>query len=407
MSEYIRDRWDAQQGFPGGPVCAIAQTPDGYLWLGTEKGLVRFDGLNFRLFNHTNSTALLAGPVLDLMTDAEGNLWIRPQSRNMLRYRDGIFQDVLPDLDSERSGVTAMCRGTKGEALFEVLAAGAFIFDGGKFSKLVSAAELPNILIISMAQTGDGKVWMGTRDAGLFYLSEGQMSAVTKELPDKKINSLLAVGDRELWIGTDNGVVRWNDNEATTARVSDSLDHIQILSMTRDRESNIWLGTAKGLLRMNAGGISSLEEGDHGSTGAVNAIFEDREGNLWVGNTRGIERFRDSAFLTYSAAGNLSLQGNGTIYADAEGRTWFAPAEEGLYWRKGGQTGQVKNAGLDRDVIYSLTGNQGELWIGRRRGGLTHLRTNGSSFMAETYTQADGLAQNSIYAVHQSRDGTV
>jgi len=229
------------------------------------------------------------------------------------------------------------------------------------------------------------------------------MYAVTKELPDKKINSLLAADDRELWIGTDNGVVRWNGNEATTARVSDSLDHIQTLSMTRDRESNIWLGTAKGLLRLNASGISSLEEG----TGAVNAIFEDREGNLWVGSTQGIERLRNSAFLTYSAFGNLSFQGNGTIYVDAEGRTWFAPAEGGLYWRKGVQTGYVNNAGLNRDVIYSITGGKDELWIGRRRGGLTHLRINGSSFTAETYTQAEGLAQNSIYAVHQSRDGTV
>ena len=406
MSEYVRDRWDAKQGFPGGPVYAIAQTPDGYLWLGTESGLVRFDGLNFRLFNHTNSAAFPAGPVLDLMTDAEGNLWIRPQSRNMLRYRDGTFQDVLPDLDGERSGVTAMCRGAKGEALFDILAAGTFIFDGGKFSKLISAADLPNILIISMAQTGDGKIWMGTRDAGLFYMREGQMYAVTKELPDKKVNSLLAVNDHELWIGTDNGVVRWNGNEASITRVSDSLDHVQALCMTRDRGSNIWLGTAKGLLRMNAGGVFSPES-DYGSTGSVNAIFEDREGNLWVGSTQGIERLRDSAFLTYSVSTNLSSQGNGAIYIDAEGRTWFAPAEGGLHWRKGGQTGQVKTAGLDRDVVYSLTGGKGELWVGRRRGGLTHLRINGSSFTAETYTRAEGLAQNSIYAVHQSRDGTL
>src|SRR5262249_41871757 len=162
LSEYVREVWDAQRGFPGGSVYAIAQTPDGYLWLGTEKGLVRFDGLNFRLFNHTNTPAFPPGPVFDLMTDAEGNLWIRPQSRNMLRYRDGAFQDVMPDLDSARSGVTAMCRGTKGEALFDTLATGTFIYSGGRFLKLNPAVEQPNRLIISMAQTGDGKVWMGT-----------------------------------------------------------------------------------------------------------------------------------------------------------------------------------------------------------------------------------------------------
>lgn len=406
-SEYIRDRWDARQGFPGGPVYAIAQTPDGYLWLGTEKGLARFDGLNFRLFNQANSAEAPDGPVVDLMADAERNLWIRPQSRNLLRYREGKFQDVTTELDSARSGVTAMCRGTKGEALFAVRAVGIFIYSGGRFSKLISTAGLPNMLVISMAQTGDGKVWMGTRDAGLFVISEGQMSAVTKGLPDRKINSLLAAGDRELWIGTDNGVVRWDGDGMTKAGAPDSLDHIQALSMTRDRESNTWFGTSKGLLLLTADGISSPEEAGDGPPVAFNAILEDREGNLWVGSTRGIERLRDSAFMTYSASGGQPAAGGGTVYVDAEGRTWFAPSAGGLYWQKGGQIVPVKNDGLDRDVVYSLTGGKGELWIGRRRGGLTHLRYRDGSFTAKTYTQAEGLAQNSIYTVYQSRDGAV
>lgn len=407
LSGYIRDRWDARQGLPGGPVYAIAQTPDGYLFLGTEKGLVRFDGLNFHLLNHANSTEVPGGPVVDLMTDTEGNLWIRPQSRNLLRYRDGKFQDVTTDLDSARSGVTAMCRSTKGEAMFAVRAAGIFIYRGGGFSKLISTAGLPNMLVFSMAQDGDGKVWMGTRDGGLVVISEGQMSAVAKGLPDRKINSLLAAGDRELWIGTDNGVVRWDGDGITKAGVSDSLDHIQALSMTRDRESNIWLGTSKGLLRLNANGISSSEEAGDGSPVAVTSIFEDREGNLWVGSTRGIERLRDSAFLTYSAFRGQPAEGSGTVYVDAEDRTWFALSAGGLYWQKGGQIVSVKNDGLDQDVVYSLTGSKDELWIGRRRGGLTRLRYKDGSFTAKTYTTAEGLAQNSIYTVYQSRDGAV
>ena len=169
MSDYVRDRWGVEQGFPGGQVYAITQTADGYLWIGAEKGLVRFDGLSFRLYSHTDSSALLAGPVLDLMTDGEGNLWIRPQSRNMLRYRDGIFYDAMPDLDSTHSGITAMCKGTRGEVLFAVPATGAVMYSQERFEKLVPAAGLPNYLVISMAKTGDGRVWMGTRDAGLFF----------------------------------------------------------------------------------------------------------------------------------------------------------------------------------------------------------------------------------------------
>jgi ligand-binding sensor domain-containing protein/signal transduction histidine kinase len=405
VTDYVHDRWGVEQGL-GGPVYAIAQTPDGYLWLGTEKGLVRFDGLSFRLFNQTNSDAFPAGPVLELMTDAEGNLWLRPQSRSLLRYRDGSFQDVTSDLDRSRSGVTAMCLGPNGEALFAVRLNGAFIYSKGRFEQMLSTAAPTNMLVISMAKTSDGKVWMGTRDAGLFYMSEGRLSSVEKGLPDRKINSLMAGDDRELWIGTDNGVVRWNRDEPIKTGVSNIPGHAQILAITKDRESNIWIGTDKGLVRLNAGGVSSLEKGDNGSAGSVNAIFEDREGNLWIGSTRGVERLRDVAFATYFVSKGRS-QGICSVYIDDEGRIWFAPSDGGLYWERDGQIGQVTVDGLDRDVVYSLGGSKGDLWIGRRRGGLTRLRYNNGSFVAKTYTQTAGLAQNGIYAVHQSRDGTV
>jgi ligand-binding sensor domain-containing protein/signal transduction histidine kinase len=407
MADYVHDRWGVQQGFAGGAVYAIAQTADGYLWLGTERGLVRFDGLSFRMFDHTNSAALPAGPILDLMTDADGNLWIRPQSRSMLRYRDGIFQDVMPDLDKARSGVTAMCRGPHGEALFAVRATGVFRYDGGRFERLVTTAERSNLLVISMTRTGDDRVWMGTRDAGLFFMNQGQPAAVSERLPDRKINCLLPVGDRELWIGTDNGVVRWGGDGPAVIKRTAPLDRIQTLAMTSDHESNVWVGTSNGLLRLNAAGVAALETGDRRSPVAVNTIFEDREGSLWIGSPQGLERLRDTAFMTYAVSSNPASQASGAVYVDGEGRAWFAPARGGLFWQQGGQVGQVKIAGLDGDEVYALAGGKGELWLGRRRGGLTRLRYKGESFTAATYTQAEGLAQDSVYAVHQSRDGSV
>jgi signal transduction histidine kinase/ligand-binding sensor domain-containing protein len=327
----------------------------------------------------------------------------------LLRYREGTFQDVIADLDSAHSGITAMCRGIDGEPLFVVRGTGTFRYSGGKFEKLLSMEGLSNLLVISMANGGDGKVWMGTRDAGLFFMSNGRISAVTKGLPDRKINNLLAVGDSELWVSTDNGVMLWNAGEVTNPRLSNDhdLDHVQAFAAAEDRESNIWIGTGKGLVRLNAGGASSLEIGNDKTTGAVNAVFEDREGNLWVGSTWGIERLRDSNFMTYSPSGSTATEGSGPVYVDAEGRTWFAPSDGGLYWLKDGHIGQVKNAALDQDVIYSISGDKGDLWVGRQKGGLTHLVPKDGSFTTETYTRKEGLAQDSIYAVHNGRDGTV
>src|SRR5688572_33320670 len=93
ISTYIRDQWGIERGFPGGPGYAITQTADGDLWIGTEKGLVRFDGVNFRLIQHSNGCGGAVGPVLGVNGDGEGNLWIRLRSPGMLGYRGGKFED--------------------------------------------------------------------------------------------------------------------------------------------------------------------------------------------------------------------------------------------------------------------------------------------------------------------------
>src|SRR5262249_41896027 len=119
-------------------------------------------------------------------------------------------------------------------------------------------------------------------------------------------------------------------------------------------------------------------------------------------------RFRNGVFTPRYVAPELSRGSSGAIYLDSEGGAWLAPYEGGLYWQKGGQSGQVKEDGLEHDVVYSLTGSKGELWIGRQQGGLTRLKYDGTSFKpAETYTSAQGLSENSVYIVLQSRDRSI
>ena len=406
MSQYVRDQWAVEQGFPGGPVYAIAQTPDGYLWIGTEKGLVRFNGIDFRLFQHSDSKSFPAGPILGLAVDAQGVLWVRVRGSSLFRYSDGVFHDVLPELKLAEADITAMGLGNNGEILFSGLANGTVRYSKGGFLTLASAADLPR-LIISLAETADARVWMGTKDVGLYYLSGGELHAVTKGLSDRKINSLLATDSRELWVATDSGVVRWNGTEFSRAGVPRALDHVQCFVIMRDRDSNVWVGSSSGLVRIGPTGVSTSDRGANQSPDPVTALFEDREGNIWIGTTRGIERLRDSVFTTYSVAGGLPSESNGPVYVDWQGRTWFGPTNGGLYWLKGSAVGRVSSFGLDRDVVYSIDGSKDELWIGRQLGGLTHLRYRGASFNAETYTKKEGLAQNTVYAVHENRDGTV
>jgi PAS domain S-box-containing protein len=429
VSQYLHDSWGTERGWPGGSITAIAQTSDGYLWIGTDKGLVRFDGLNFHQFERAHPDPIWIGPVRTLVGDASDNLWIMLQNTLVFRYKNGNFELIRGETEN---GTTAMARGTSGAALLSSLAEGTLTYSDNRFRSLSSAALLtdaarvanseapdqratpfswfdrlaaPTSVVISMAQTDDGKIWLGTEHQGLFYLQHGRVSSVSNGRVDTKINCLLPLQNSELWVGTANGVLRWSGTKLTLAGVPSSLLNLDVLSILRDRDSNLWVGTSRGLFRYNANGLSLLST--HETSGPVAALFEDREGNIWIGSTRGLERLRDSAFVTYSLP-NLKSQSMGPLHVDSGGRTWIAPIQGGLRWLKAGKSGVVIADGIANDVVYSIAGTgSDDVWVGRQRGGLTHLRYSGNSFTAKTYTQADRLAQNSVYAVHRSRNGTV
>ncbi len=328
VSQYVRDTWGSQQGLPPGPIYAIAQTPDGYLWLGTEHGLVRFDGVNFKLFLPTVSGEPPARTVLGLETDSSGDLWVRVSGPSLLRYRDGQFSRVLSDPAVPVSLVTAMARGRDGRLLLSSMWSGTIRDRKERFELLAPVRALPRSVVISMADLPSETVWLGTRDAGLVRLQAGVTTNIVAGLPDRKVNTLLPGEAGEMLVGTDRGVVRWDGTALTSTGVPQALARIQALAMIRDREANVWIGTADGdVLRVTAGIVSKLAPPNASARGAVTTIFEDRDGNVWIGNARGLERLRDSAFTTYTVAQGLPSDGVGPVHVDDEGRTWFSPPE--------------------------------------------------------------------------------
>ena len=406
-SQYVREQWSTRGGFPEGAVHAIAQTPDGYLWIGTDKGLVRFDGFNFRPVM-PESAVHENDPILGLVTDGDGVLWVRMQAAGVLRYSHGKFESVASGPGAILSLVTAMSREDSGGVLLSDLMSGIVRLRAGKFEELAPARISPgNAVTVSMAEMPSGRIWLGTLGAGLFYLVDGKATRVTAGLAEKKINCVLPVGDKELWVGTDHGLFRWNGSVFSPVVLPPSVGRPQVLTILRDRDSNIWVGTAAGLVRINSGVISFSNKQGFRENGAVDALFEDREGNLWIGGSGGVERIRDSAFVTYSKSDDLSAQTNGPVYVDSGNRTWFAPAEGGLYLLNDGRIQAVEPELLAKDVIYSITGRNHEIWIGRQHGGLTRLDYNNGIITAHTYTRTNGLAQNSVYTVHEGHDGAV
>src|ERR1700693_43304 len=257
-----------------------------------------------------------------------------------------------------------------------------------------------------MAEAADGRIWLGTLGSGLFLLTGTRVIwGVNAGLPDRKINSLLPIGE-ELWVGTDTGLYHGNGTGFRRLELPSFLGNTQGLSILRDRDSNIWVGTTRGLLRINGKGISFSEENELRGEGGITVLFEDREGNLWIGGARGLGRIRDSTFVTYSAVSDRRFEHNGPVYVDPEGGTWFAPSQGGLYVLRNGRVQAVTSI-PPNEVVYSISGQADVVWAGRQRGGLTRLQFCNGTIASQSYSNADGLAQNSAYAVYESRDGSV
>ncbi|WP_353062585.1 two-component regulator propeller domain-containing protein [Tunturibacter psychrotolerans] len=396
-SQYVREQWTTETGFPGGGINGISQTADGYLWIGTDSGLIRFDGFNFRHVSFPFATASNV-PILQLLTDASGQLWIRPQGTDLVRQKDGKFESVRHGQDA----ITALSKDNNDGVLVSSIDQGTFRYMADDVQKLGSSSPP----VISMTETADGKIWMGTLGDGLFVLTGGRDTQVNAGLPDRKINCLVAIGSDELWVGTGTGLYHGDGTRFRRFELPSFLGDVQVLSLLRDHDSNIWVGTTRGLLRINAKGISFSEENELRGDGGINVLFEDREGNLWIGGGRGLGRIRDSAFVTYSSVTDRRFEHNGPVYVDPEGRTWLAPAHGGLYVLQNGQAQPVTSIPRN-EVVYSISGRADEVWSGRQLGGLTRLQFRNGAIASQSYTEANGLAQNSAYAVYESRDGSV
>ena len=215
MAQYMSDQWGIDRGFPAGSVTAITQTRDGYLWIGTDKGLIRFDGSVFREFQQATPTTFSIGAVQELVVDGEGGLWILLQSTKVLRYYDGKFELGREEAEF---GITSVSRQRDGMVLLSSLAYGALEYRAGKYQSLTPTAYStnpsanqttatsddlssrlswatgvathrfaePNSAVISTAETPDGITWLGTRDKGLFYMSKGRVFPSGMKLPDRQ-----------------------------------------------------------------------------------------------------------------------------------------------------------------------------------------------------------------------------
>ena len=368
ITQYAHLAWTFRNGFANGAVYAIAQTPDGYLWLGTSSGVVRYDGARL--------TPLPLRPGQQLPNTAAGAL---------LPTRDGtLWIGTLDGLVSWKNG------------------------------ELTAYPVFARRTVITLLQHRDGTVW-----AGSFGGATGKLCAFRGEQTTcygddgtlgASVASLYEDGDGSLWVGAATGLWRWTPGAparylATPIQTHQSLTQgdrgrgvlvavdgirqvagtevvdyplrgvpspLTATSVLRDRNGGLWIGTAAhGLVHSYEGKTSLFTHEDGLSSDEVLALFEDREGTIWVGTSEGIDRFREWPVTPLSVKQGLSNSNATSVLAARDGSIWIGTADGLNRWKDGRTTiyRRRNHPGLPDDSIQSLFEDErGRIWVSGSRG---------------------------------------
>jgi len=445
VSQYSLVAWQTEGGLPHNRVQAIAQTPDGYLWLATQEGLARFDGVRFTVFDRHGTAAMNANDVETLFVSRDGSLWVGVYGGTLLRYRDGAFSSYSSREGLSLTTISALAEDAAGDLWIGTDGDGLYRLHQGAFARYTSEDGLPDDSVRCLLGDGEGSVWIGTA-AGLARRRGDRFERYDPPAgPGTVAVSALAIDAQgRLWVGTEgDGLYRFDVGRLVRAPVALNDDHVR--SLLADRRGTLWIGTDGGLHRLHDGRVEVLTRQEGLTSDTIRAVFEDREGSLWVGAS-GLVQLKDGTVLSYGRAqgltdedvyavasaagkglwvgtsgGEIALFSKGrftpvagravlrgaTVLAlreDREGRLW-AGTDQGLYRLAGGRwTSYAARDGLPAgDVRSILEDREGRLWIGTDGGGLARL--DGSRFV--TLTTRDGLPSDHLRALLEDRDGTL
>ena len=435
FSDFARDDWSAEQGLPQITVLAMAQGPDGYLWIGTQGGLARFDGIRFRNFTPDEVPELPGLWVQAMLVDKSGRLWIGTY-KGLASYKEGRFTTVqggiaatsdvralaeLPDgdiaaatsngLGNVHDDVFTAAPGFTGLPVYGLLSHGGILYVGSvdkvymQGAHGITAAPLPageHGVLVTHLLWHDGALWAGTSD-GLFRYSGSAWSRFTLPAPldSLPVSALRTDGDGTLWVATIAGLARVHPGRVTEVVPPAATDG-QVESIYEDREHNLWFGTrANGLFRLWNGFIERLST-QYGLSNPVTwALAPAQGGGYWVGTSDGLDRYRDGHFQLAVTGTALPDPNAYTLLADGE--TLWIGTRNGLALYKGGR--------LQRPppVFAPLTTVQIS-GILKTRGGDYWFATTGGAFRyaggaLTRFGPDQGLAEVRCRVLLETRDG--
>lgn len=358
ISQYVHDVWTIDQGLPQNSVLALAQGRDGYLWLGCEAGLVRFDGVTFTSFTTANTSVLRDNYVAALAVDSSDNVWVGTWVGGVSRVG---------------TGTSAAIPGTSG------------------------------LFVNSFYQDRAGTLWAG-RNTGLTRWQGGTFHPIPGT--EASVYSLAEDRNGTLLAGAQNGVFALRDGRLVPWQPRGGRIHGPVWTLYQDREGGLWYGTPDALYHSSHERLERFAGSDGLPPGGVTSIVETRNGQIWIGTDGGgLARLAGRRLQQYTVRDGLTDNAVTALLEDREGSLWVGTRHGGLNrFRESILTIYTTREGLSANVVWSVYGDrQQALWVGTEGGGLDRLQGS----RVTSYTVKDGLPSNTVFATLQTRDGAL
>jgi ligand-binding sensor domain-containing protein/signal transduction histidine kinase len=404
LSQLSHDVWLTENGLPQNTVHSIAQTPDGYVWIGTEEGLARFDGIRFTVFDKQKIPELKSNYIRALLVDKQGALWIGT-AEGLVRMQDGKFTTFTTGEGLPGNTIQALCEDRKGN-LWIATANGLGLFKEGAVVACTTKQKWIGGSIQALFEDAEGALWIAT-PYGLGKLKDDKSSNYTVRdgLASNSVRSIQQDQAGRLWFGTLGGLTSFDGERFTNYTTRDGLPNDRIISLHAEKDGSLIIGTAGGLCRFSGQSFSGFNSADGLSTSTILALLEDLEGNLWVGTeSGGLSLLKDTKFTTYTTRNGLSNDLVKSIHQDGTGKTWIGTDGGGLNMLKDGKvTVYTTRDGLSSNVVAALCSDaSGNLWAGTPEG-----LNRFSQGKFTVFTAADGLANNDVRSIFADRQGNL
>lgn len=448
------EHFSIEDGLSHNKVNCVFQDRRGFLWVGTNEGLNKFDGYEFTVFRWRpeNPRGLSAQIIRAIVQDREGNLWIGTEGDgvNLLERHTESFRHFTSDSSSEirisSQDVNAICEDGEGN-LWLGTGSGLDHFDWRNRSarnyfpaQLANAGARAKIVNVVYADKHNN-LWVGTQNSGLWFFNREQKSFVCYQhdardpssLGDNDVRSLHEDTQGNFWIGTTFGGLNLFDRANKTFRrffaEQNDAEGATIRAIWDDERGNLWVGDRDGLHLFDRA-TQSFRDYRHDpnepyslSHNSVQCIFQDAKGDLWIGTRDGLNFLNtdQSGFKHYQAkARDRRFLNNKVVYAlleDRDGNLWFGTEEGGLNYLDVAKQEftYYKHDNTDRaslsvnNIKALLEDRNGHLWIGTFQGGLNVLDRSTGRFTHYQSRANDphSLAGNEVMALLQTREGEI